>query len=84
MEKVYSSDDLFAQIGKMNRGNSVCQVYIPGKGKFTIVLQEEDMESISSEINLDSDLLKMIQESRKAYQAGDTMGTVRFDSLYVF
>ncbi len=29
------------QFEKMNRNHSVCQIQISGKGKFTIVLQEE-------------------------------------------
>jgi len=43
MEKLRSSEELMEHISNMNSDNSVCQVFIPVKGKFTIVLQEEDI-----------------------------------------
>lgn len=42
MKEVRSSEELMVQLSNLNGKNSVCQVYIPGKGKFTIVLQEGD------------------------------------------
>lgn len=75
MVQVRSSDELLEQIGKMNRENSVCQVFIPGKGKFAIVLQEEDSESIAAEVQSDHELRQMIHDSREAYIMGNTMTT---------
>lgn len=42
MGKVQSGAELYEHIDKMSRKNSVTQIYIPGKGTFTIVLQEEE------------------------------------------
>jgi adenine specific DNA methylase Mod len=75
MEKVNSSEDLMDYITNMNRENSVCQVFIPGKGKFTIVLQEEDQSSISIEVKANPELKRMIDESRKEYKQGLGMTT---------
>lgn len=75
MEKITTPDGLFEQIVKLNPRNSVCQVFIPGKGKFTIVLQEEDSGTIASEAMLDENLRRMIHDSREAYKTGETMTT---------
>jgi hypothetical protein len=45
MIEARTTEDLLEQLSNMNKENSVCQVFIPGKGKFTIVLQEEDYHS---------------------------------------
>jgi hypothetical protein len=41
MIEVKTIDDLMKQLSNMNKDNSVCQVFIPGRGKFTIVMQDE-------------------------------------------
>ena len=75
MEKILSSDDLMQKFSNMDSNNSVCQVFIPGKGKFTIVLQEEDQSSIEKDIEANPKLKEMIQESITAYEEGKTMST---------
>jgi hypothetical protein len=75
VEKVLSSSDLMRYISNMNSDNSVCQVLIPGKGKFTIVLQEEDQRSIAKDVEANPLLKEMIQESMEAYKEGRTMTT---------
>lgn len=75
MRKLRSSEDLMEHISNMNSDNSVCQVFIPGKGKFTIVLQEEDVQSIGTEILANSELKQMINESREEYKKGLGMST---------
>lgn len=75
MEKILSSDDLMQKFSNMDSNNSVCQVFIPGKGKFTIVLQEEDQSSIEKDIEASPKLKEMIQESITAYEEGKTMST---------
>lgn len=46
MNKVFLSAELLKYIDKMDRDNSVVQFTIPGKGRFTLVLQEEDEQPI--------------------------------------
>jgi hypothetical protein len=48
MKEVRTTENLMEQLSNMNKENSVCQIFIPGKGKFTIILQEEDYRSIES------------------------------------
>lgn len=78
MEKVQTETELFDHIGRMNKANSVSQVYIPGKGTFTIVLQEEDQLSIRAEIASDPRLRQMIQDSRSDYKLGNGLNTKQF------
>ncbi len=75
MEKVRSSEELMEYITRMNRVNSVGQFFIPGKGQFTIVLQEEDELSISSEIKANPELKLMIEKSREEYKQERGMTT---------
>jgi hypothetical protein len=75
VEKVRSSDDLMEYISSMNRDNSVCQVIIPGKGKFTIVFQEEDQRSIAEDVEASPQLKQMIRESMEAYKEGRSLTT---------
>lgn len=63
------------QISNMDKNNSVCQIFIPGKGKFTIVLQEEDHNSIASEVRANPSLKQLINESIEAYRSGDSAST---------
>jgi hypothetical protein len=75
MEKVHSSEELMEYISNMNRDNSVCQFYIPGKGKFTLVLQEEDKQSILADVQANQELKTMINESKREYIQGLGMST---------
>ncbi|BBH22419.1 hypothetical protein Back11_37640 [Paenibacillus baekrokdamisoli] len=75
MEEVRTTEDLMEQLSNMNRENSVRQVFIPGKGKFTIVLQEEDHNSIAADIQSNPDLGQMMNESMEAYIEGRTKST---------
>lgn len=78
MEKVNSLKELMEYISNMNRENSVWQFFIPGKGKFTLVFQEEDEKSISAEVEANPELKEMIQESREQYKQGFGMSTSDF------
>ncbi|MZQ84868.1 hypothetical protein GQF01_22415 [Paenibacillus sp. 5J-6] len=75
MEKVNSSEELMEAIINMNSEDSVLQFLIPGKGKFTVVLQEEDHLSISSEVKANLELKRMIEDSREEYAQGKGMST---------
>lgn len=75
VQRINTSSELLDQIKKMDKDNSVCEVFLPGKGKFTIVLQEEDQQSVLSDIQSDQELQKMIHESREAYKKGNAMTT---------
>jgi hypothetical protein len=75
LEKILTTQDLMDQFSNMNKDNSVCQIYIPGKGKFTIVLQEEDQKSIASEVRANPSLKQLINESIEAYHSGDSAST---------
>lgn len=75
MEKVRSTEELMEYISNMNRENSVCQFIIPGKGRFTLVLQEEDQQSISADAEANPELKRMIEESRVQYKQGLGMST---------
>ncbi|ETT32706.1 hypothetical protein NSQ20_19320 [Paenibacillus sp. FSL K6-1122] len=41
MKEVITASDLMEQLITMNKENSVCQVRIPGKGMYVIVLQDD-------------------------------------------
>ena len=70
-----STDEIIRYIEDMTRESSVRQFYIPGKGRFTLVLQEEDSPSISTEAELNKELGQMIRDSRKEYKQGQGMTT---------
>src|SRR5699024_637537 len=70
-----STDEIIRYIEDMTRESSVRQFYIPGKGRFTLVLQEEDLPSISTEAELNKELGQMIRDSRKEYKQGRGMTT---------
>jgi hypothetical protein len=78
MEKVQTESELFDHIRRMSKINSVSQVFIPGKGTFTIVLQEEDPPSIHAEAATDPQLRQMIQDSRADYKSGKGLTTEQF------
>ena len=69
MGKIQSSEELMKYISNMNSDNSVFQFSIPGKGKFTLVLQEEDDEnSIQFEAEENPELKRMLKESQEQYE----------------
>lgn len=70
MGKVHSSEELMNYISNMNRENSVVQFSIPGKGKFTLVLQEEENQSIKADAEANPDLQRMILEGQEQYKKG--------------
>jgi hypothetical protein len=57
----------------MNHENSVKQVFILGKGRFNIFLQEEEQRSIADDVKAYPALGKMIRESMEAYKEGKYM-----------
>jgi len=60
MDVIESSKELMEHIDTMDRENSVIQFSIPGKEKFTLVLQEADEDSISSDIEKNSQLKQKV------------------------
>jgi hypothetical protein len=75
MEKAQFSEELMKYISKMDRENSVVQFSIPGKGRFTLVLQEEDEQSIRADVEANPELEIMIKESQEQYKKGFGMST---------
>jgi len=62
-------------IVNLSRDNSVYQFHIPGKGNFTLVLQEEKQRSIQADVEANPELLDMIEQSRHEYKLGKGMST---------
>ncbi|AST90019.1 hypothetical protein ACWE42_21125 [Sutcliffiella cohnii] len=75
MGKIHSSEELMNHIANMNSENSVFQFSIPGKGKFTLVLQEEDKKTIKVESEENPELELMLKESMEQYENGRGMTT---------
>ncbi|RDI42195.1 hypothetical protein [Falsibacillus pallidus] len=75
MNKVLSSEELMKYIHEMNRENSVMQFSIPGKGQFTLVLQEEENQSIEEDVIKNPQLEMMFKESEEQYKKGLGMTT---------
>lgn len=75
MDIIHSAQDLMQRIEKLSSDNSVCQVFIPGKGQFTIVLQANEQVTIADEVRGDSELGQTIESSRKAYKQSEVMTT---------
>ncbi|WP_040948240.1 hypothetical protein [Gorillibacterium massiliense] len=75
MEKVNSQKELMENIANMNRDNSVFQFRIPGKGKFTLVLQEEEQRSIQADVEANPELKDMIEQGRKEFKLGKFTST---------
>lgn len=59
----------------MSRDNSVYHFHIPGKGKFTLVLQEEEQRSIQADVESNPELKVMIEQSRKEFKLGKALST---------
>lgn len=74
MKNIHSADELFSEINKLNKDNSISQFLIPGKGKYTLVYQEAD-NTIEEEIETDEELKNMIHESLAAYERGEYQTT---------
>ncbi|MBP2240930.1 hypothetical protein J2Z40_001490 [Cytobacillus eiseniae] len=70
MVNVLSSEELMNYISKMDSENSVVQFSIPGKGRFTLVLQEEDDQSIKADVKKNPQLELMFKESEEQYKSG--------------
>jgi C4-type Zn-finger protein len=75
MSKVLSSEELMEYINNMDSENSVIQFSIPGKGRFTLVLQEEDNQSIVADVKKNPQLEKMFNESAEQYNNGHGITT---------
>lgn len=73
---IESTEELMRQIENMDRNNSVYQFSIRGKGKFTLVLQEEEEQSIQRDTVKSPPLKQMIQESLSEYRDGKGISTV--------
>lgn len=70
VKNINSADELFIELEKLNKDNSVLQFSVPGKGKFTLVMQESDFTTIQEDVDADDGFKKMIHESRNDYKEG--------------
>ncbi|MEC0127550.1 MULTISPECIES: hypothetical protein [Paenibacillus] len=61
MKEVITASDLMEQLITMNKENSVCQVRIPGKGMYVIVLQD-DYSTVPSSDQMLSDTENEVSE----------------------
>jgi len=68
MEKAQFSEELMRYISNMNRENSVVQFSVPGKGRFTLTLEEE--QSIKTDIKANPKIEIMIRKSQEEYNKG--------------
>lgn len=75
MEKVNSPEELMENIANMSRDNSVYQFHIPGKGTFTLVLQEEEQRSIQADVEANPELKALIERSWKEFKQGKAIST---------
>jgi hypothetical protein len=75
MVTVFSPKDLLDQFESMSKENSVRQVFIPGKGKFTIRFENEDQNSIASDVQANPNLERMMHEGLEAYKSGKSYTT---------
>lgn len=64
MKYIHKPEELFIELGTLNKEHSVTQFSVPGKGQFTLVFQG-DMETTVEEFNKEQ--AKMIHESRNDY-----------------
>lgn len=70
MGKILSSEELMKYIFNMDSENSVFQFSIPGKGKFTLVLQEEDVQSIKADAEANPQIEHMFKKAEEQYETG--------------
>lgn len=81
MSQINTPEELFIELNKLTRDNSVKQFIVPRKGKFTLVYLEE-AKTIGEEMEVDKELKEMIHESRKDYKEGRYKTTNEFiDSI---
>jgi hypothetical protein len=76
MGKVHSLEELMDTISNMSRKNSVIEFSIPGKGEFTLVLEDEDDQLIISKKEANPDLHRFINESKVLHKKGVGMSTI--------
>jgi S-ribosylhomocysteine lyase LuxS involved in autoinducer biosynthesis len=78
MGKVHLLEELMDTILEMNRENSVVQFSIPGKGKFTLVLEEEEEEDNVIKVfkEITPELRRFINESKALQKKGLDMSTI--------
>ncbi|SFE99424.1 hypothetical protein SAMN05192532_10867 [Alteribacillus iranensis] len=55
-------------ISNMNTENSVFQLSIPGKGKFTLVIRNKDDHFIQFEPDGNAEMKRMLKESQRQYE----------------
>ncbi|KQL33760.1 hypothetical protein AN960_19065 [Bacillus sp. FJAT-25509] len=77
MEKAHFSEELMRFISNMDRENSVVQFSVPGKGRFTLVLQEEE-QSIKADVEANPEIEIMIRKSQDEYKKGLGVSTSEF------
>ncbi len=75
MDKVLFAEKLMKYIDSMDSENSVVQFYIPGKGRFTLVLEEEDHQTIKADVKKNPHLELMFKESEEQYKEGYSITT---------
>ncbi|SFD43929.1 hypothetical protein SAMN05216238_101343 [Lentibacillus persicus] len=82
MKHINSPEELYAELEKLNKSNSASTFSVPGKGKFTLVYEDNE-KTIQQEVEEDPELREMILESRKNYKKGEYKTTDELiDSLY--
>ncbi len=82
MKNINTPKELYEEMEKLNKSNSVTKFSIPGKGKFTLVYEENE-KTILEETEEDTELKEMINESRKEYKEGKYKSTNEIlDSMY--
>lgn len=81
---INTADELFYELDKLNKDNSVLQFTVLGKGKFTLVFQGFNSTTIQEDVNTGDESNKMIHESRKDYKDGrDKTISEMIESLFI-
>jgi hypothetical protein len=75
MDRINSPNELMEHLTNMRKEKSVCQIFIPTKGRFTIVFEDKEENTIADEVKANPHLAKMFDESIKAYQEGRFLNT---------
>jgi nitrate reductase NapAB chaperone NapD len=66
--RVNSVNEVGERLLQMDKDNPECEVIIPGKGRFKIILQSEDNRTIQDDVTAASSLGDMIKASREDYK----------------
>ncbi|UJL46902.1 hypothetical protein KFZ58_02850 [Virgibacillus sp. NKC19-16] len=74
MKNINSPEELYEEMDKLDKRDSVTQFSVQGKGNFTLVYQGKDT-TVEEEIESDEELKKMVHESLAAYERGDYQTT---------